>query len=129
LKLRSSRADVRGANLRFKDQKLAATITMPTEDATSASIGLPRNRADALPVLGQAPRQDEKASKSAARQSRRYRAAPAVGVNPHQLYRPVPLNRFSRETIFGFTCVLNPRQIRWGMRLTGDLQGWARSRC
>ncbi|MBE7542954.1 MAG: type IV secretory system conjugative DNA transfer family protein [Solibacteraceae bacterium] len=28
-KLRSSRADVRGANLRFKDQKLAATITMP----------------------------------------------------------------------------------------------------
>ncbi len=27
-KLRSSRADVRGANLRFKDQKLAATITM-----------------------------------------------------------------------------------------------------
>ena len=28
-KLRSSRADVRGANLRFKDQKLAATITLP----------------------------------------------------------------------------------------------------
>ena len=28
-RLRQSRADRRGANLRFKDQKLAATITLP----------------------------------------------------------------------------------------------------
>ena len=40
----------------------------------------------------------------------------AVGVNPKQPYRPIPLNQTQpRETIFEFYLkALNPRQIKWG---------------
>ena len=72
----------------------------------------------ALSVLAQAPRQDEKASKSSSTQPLQsvQNGSGAVGVNPNQPYRPVPLNRASsRETIFEFYLrALNPRQIRWG---------------
>lgn len=72
----------------------------------------------ALSVLAQAPRQDEKASKSSSAQplDTVRNGSGAVGVNPNQPYRPVPLNRASsRETIFEFYLrALNPRQVRWG---------------
>jgi hypothetical protein len=72
----------------------------------------------ALSVLAQAPRQDEEASKSSRAQPLQsiQSGSGAVGVNPNQPYRPVPLNRASsRETIFEFYLrALNPRQIRWG---------------
>lgn len=72
----------------------------------------------ALSVLAQSPRQDEKASKSSTAQPLQalQSGSGAVGVNPNQPYRPVPLNRASsRETIFEFYLrALNPRQIRWG---------------
>lgn len=72
----------------------------------------------ALSVLAQAPRPDEQVSKSSSApplQAVRSGSG-AVGVNPNQPYRPVPLNRASsRETIFEFYLrALNPRQIRWG---------------
>jgi hypothetical protein len=72
----------------------------------------------ALSVLAQAPRRDEKASKPSSTQPLQavQSGSGAVGVNPHQPYRPLPLNRASsRETIFEFYLrALNPRQIRWG---------------
>jgi hypothetical protein len=72
----------------------------------------------AVSVLAQAPRQDEKASKSSSEQPLQsvQNGSGAVGVNPNQPYRPVPLNRASsRETIFEFYLrALNPRQVRWG---------------
>jgi hypothetical protein len=72
----------------------------------------------ALSALAQAPRQDEKASKSSSTQPLQsvQNGSGAVAVNPNQPYRPVPLNRASsRETIFEFYLrALNPRQIRWG---------------
>lgn len=69
-------------------------------------------------ALGQAPEPTAKTSQSG---GTRQPQAPqsgtgAVGVNPNQPYRPVPLNRASpRETIFEFYLrALNPSQVRWG---------------
>ncbi len=72
----------------------------------------------ALSVLAQAPRQVEKASELSGTQPLQsvQSGSGAVGVNPSQPYRPVPLNRTSSlETIFEFYLrALNRRQIRWG---------------